>query len=182
MCVFSQDASYNPLVLSKLLRLEWVFVHISGWCENGSSFEPLIAIQNRSIYQDRLGTNIGETQKRLPFCATALSPSTEEVLTAEGIFPRSVELRYTLAEEPRGGGGDAAAAAASTAPPQAHRPPHRAGGGSAPPQSQPAASVNLRMRERFGSGRWGWAEGRHIAVDVDPALARLKIRSVEVRG
>ena len=108
-------------MLSKLLRLEWVFVHIS-----------------------------------------ALSPSAEEALTAEGIFPRSVELRYTLplAEDPRGGGGGDAAAA-STAPPQAHRPPHRAGGGSAPPQSQqPAASVNMRMRERFGSGRWGWAEGR----------------------
>jgi hypothetical protein len=54
VCVFSQDA-YNPLVLSKLLRLEWVFLHISGWCENGSNFEPL-------IYKTDRFTKIGSGQ------------------------------------------------------------------------------------------------------------------------
>ena len=50
--------------------------------------------------------------------------------------------------------------------------------------SQDAATqgAHRRMRERFGSGRWGWGQGRHVAVEIDPSLERLRIRAVEVLG
>jgi hypothetical protein len=112
----TDDDSLNPITLSKLLRLEWVFVHISAVIGTPT-------------------TNSGGG-------AMALKP--------DGIFTRCVELRYTLAE---GGSQDAA-----------------------------AQGANRRMRERFGSGRWGWGQGRHVAVEIDPSLERLRIRAVEVLG
>ena len=116
----TDDDAFNPTTLSRLLRLEWVFVHISA----------LVDIPDRG--SDGM---------------TLAAP--------DGIFTRCIELRYTLADESRPG------TAAQ-------------GGGN--------GGADRRMRERFGSGRWGWGEGRHIAVEIDPALERLKIRSVEVRG
>ena len=117
MLANTDDDAYNPITLSKLLRLEWVFVHISAVVGTPSSVKG----------------------------------SSEMTLTPDGIFPRCVELRYTLAKESSQGAG--------------------MNGGT-----------DRRMRERFGSGRWGWGHGRHVAVEVDPALDRLKICSVEVRG
>eukprot|EP01043_Picozoa_sp_COSAG02_P008771 COSAG02_NODE_286_length_25649_cov_13.411272_24_plen_111_part_00 len=108
----TDDDSTNPVILSKLLRLEWVFVHISALI--GSP------IANRDG---------GAT-----------------TLTQDGIFTRCIELRYTLAE---GGSHDTTA---------------------------------HRMRERYGFGRWGWGQGRHVAVEIDPSLERLSIRAVEVLG
>lgn len=76
-------------------------------------------------------------------------------LTPDGIFARCIELRYTLPDESRLG----------TAA-----------------QGRGNEGADRRMRERFASGRFGWEQGRHIAVEIDPVLDRLKIRSVEVRG
>ena len=122
------DDLFNPVEVSKLLRLDWVFVHIS-----------------------------------------ALTPDDERPLSAEEIFPRVVELRYTLAE-------DLAPSPATPPPLESHRPPHR-------PQQQQAMGLASTLRQRFGGvGRWGWAEGRHIAVEVEPAMVPLRIRKVEVRG
>ena len=112
----TDDDSINPVILSKLLRLEWVFVHISAL----------------------IGTPIANRDDG----ATTLTP--------DGIFTRCVELRYTLAE---GLSHDTTVQAA-----------------------------NHRMRERFGAGRWGWGQGRHVAVEIDPSLERLRIRAVEVLG
>ena len=113
------DDACDPIALSKLLRLEWIFVHIS-------------ALVATSPVDER---------------------SDDVVLLPDGIFMRCVELRYTLADD-----------------------------SGAVPRGRSNSGIDLRMRERFGSGRWGWGQGRHVAVEIDPELARLKIRSVEVRG
>lgn len=119
----TDDDTCNPVVLSKLLRLDWVFIHISA----------LVV-------------------------APAGTEGVDMTLTSDGIFTRCIELRYTLAED--------------SADAVAHGGMGVRGSGDA----------NRRMREQFGSGRWGWDQGRHVAVEIDPFLANLKIRSVEVRG